>query len=84
MHISPNRLAHELHISTPTINDIVLERWAVTPETAVLLARFFGTSEQFWLNLESAYDLKRAAKKLSGKLQRIKPLARAEAAAGDD
>ena len=62
MSISPNRLAHQLHISTPTINDIVLERRVITPETALLLARYFGTSEQFWLNLRSAYDLKRAAK----------------------
>ena len=44
MSISPNRLAHQLHISTPTINDIVLERRVITPETAVLLARYFGTS----------------------------------------
>jgi antitoxin HigA-1 len=76
MGISANRLAHELHVSAPTINDIVLERRAITPKTAVLLARYFGTTQQFWVNLQSAYDLKLAAKQLAGKLQRIKPLAR--------
>lgn len=83
MGITPNRLAHELHVSAPTINDIVLERRAITPETAVLLARYFGTTERFWVNLQADYDLKRAEKKLAGKLRRIKPLA-LSAAAGDD
>jgi addiction module HigA family antidote len=74
MGISPYRLARELHVSPPTINDIVLERREVTPETAVRLAKYFGTSEQFWLNLQSAWDVHRARRKLSQELKAIKPL----------
>ena len=69
------RLAKELHISTPTVNDIVFERRAITAETAVLLARYFGTTEQFWLNLQTAYDVYRTKKKLAKKLDLITPLA---------
>lgn len=75
MNLTPNRLARELHISAPTVNDIVLERRGVTAETAVLLGRFFGMSEQFWLNLQSAYDVRRTKRKLASKLKMIKPLA---------
>ena len=41
----------------PRINDIVRERRAITPDTALRLARYFGTSDRFWLNLQAAYDL---------------------------
>lgn len=72
--MSSYHLAKKLHVSTPTVNDIVLERRAVTAETAVLLARYFGTTEQFWLNLQSAYDVYRTKQKLSRRLKLIKPL----------
>ena len=43
----------ELEVSAPRINDIVHERRAITPDTALRLARYFGTTPQFWLNLQS-------------------------------
>ena len=58
LNLSGNALAEALHISPSRINDIVLERRGVTADTAVRLARAFGTSAQFWLNLQSAYDLR--------------------------
>jgi len=56
--MSAHALAMALHVPAPRINDIVRERRGVTPDTALRLARFFDTSAQFWLNLQSAYDLK--------------------------
>lgn len=44
------------------INEIVRERRAMTPDTALRLARYFDTTAQFWLNLQSSFDLKRAEK----------------------
>jgi antitoxin HigA-1 len=76
-HISANHLAHELGLSAPTINDIVLERRAITAETACYLARYFGTSEQFWLNLQAKFDIPRAERKLAKRLRHITPLAHA-------
>jgi addiction module HigA family antidote len=58
LEMSANALAMDLHVPAPRINDIVRERRAVTPDTALRLARYFGTTAQFWLNLQSSFDLK--------------------------
>jgi len=50
--LSATALAKQLHVSPPTVNDIVRQRRAVTAEMAVRLAEVFGTTEQFWLNLQ--------------------------------
>src|ERR1700674_1112893 len=55
--ITPHKLALDLHVSPPTINEIVREKRAITPETATRLAKYFGNSEQFWLNLQDTYSL---------------------------
>jgi addiction module HigA family antidote len=75
--ISAYELAKRLNVPAPRINDIVLEKRGITPETAVLLARFFGTTEQFWLNLQAAYDIDRAKHQLARQLRAITPLAAA-------
>jgi addiction module HigA family antidote len=51
------RLAKSLSVSPRRINEIVHGTRAITADTALRLARFFGTSERFWLNLQTAYDL---------------------------
>ena len=56
--MSVNALAKCLKVPATRINDIVLERRGVTPDTALRLARFFGGDAQSWLNLQNAYDLK--------------------------
>jgi addiction module HigA family antidote len=55
--MTPAALARALHVSAPTINDIVRERRGVTADTAIRLGRYFDTSAQFWMNLQTEYAL---------------------------
>jgi antitoxin HigA-1 len=73
LHMTPYRLARELHVPVPRINDIVLEKRAVSADTAVRLARFFGTTDSFWLGMQSDYDAHQAKKQLQKQLQEIVP-----------
>lgn len=57
MGISQYRLAKDLKVPPPRINEIVHGRRSVTADTALRLARYFGTSDRFWLNLQASYDL---------------------------
>ena len=76
--MSANALAMALHVPAPRINDVVRERRAVTPDTALRLARYFDTTAQFWLNMQSSFDLKRAESE-AGELiaEEVRPLQRA-------
>jgi addiction module HigA family antidote len=58
LRMTPNALATALHVTANRINDIVLERRGVTPDTALRLARYFGGEPEFWLNMQQTYDLK--------------------------
>ena len=58
--LSQNRLARELSVPPRRINEIVLGKRSVTPDTALRLARYFGTSERFWLGLQTDHDLEEA------------------------
>ena len=71
--MSVYELARELRVPAPRINDIVLERRGITADTAVRLARFFGTSPEFWMNAQSFYEVRRATLKVASDLERIKP-----------
>lgn len=68
--MSAHALALDLKVPAPRINDIVRERRAVTPDTALRLARYFGNTPQFWLNLQTSYDLKIAERKEGAKIER--------------
>jgi addiction module HigA family antidote len=59
MGMSSYELAKRLLVPAPRINDIVLERRGVTADTAIRLSRLFSTTEQFWLNLQGAYEVSR-------------------------
>jgi antitoxin HigA-1 len=74
MHITPYRLAHELHVPVPRINDIVLEKRAISADTAVRLAKFFGTTESFWLGMQADYDAHQAKQCLQKELEKINQL----------
>ena len=75
LEMSAHALALGLRVPAPRMNDIVRERRAVTPDTALRLARFFGTTAQFWINLQSAYDLKLAEIESGRKIaQEVRPL----------
>lgn len=78
--LSATALAKQLHVSPPTVNDIVRERRAVTADMAIRLGKFFSTSEQFWLNLQNAYDVSRAREQLGATLKEIKPADRSAVA----
>jgi addiction module HigA family antidote len=75
LEMSPNALSKALHVPPARVNDIVLERRGVTPDTALRLARFFGGDAQSWLNLQQAYDLKLAeAKALKKIVEEVHPM----------
>jgi addiction module HigA family antidote len=74
MKMSVYRLAKELHVPAPRVNDIVLQKRGITADTAVRLAKFFGTSEQFWLGLQAAYEVSVFKAENRGLLAQIKPL----------
>jgi addiction module HigA family antidote len=66
--LSANALAIKLHVPPNRITSILNEQRSVTPETAVRLARFFGTTPEFWLNLQRDFDLKTTLKQLGKKI----------------
>jgi addiction module HigA family antidote len=68
--LSQNRLGLNIGVHPRRINEIVLHKRRVTAETALRLARYFGTSPQFWLGLQSDYDLDVAADELGERLKR--------------
>jgi len=67
--LSQNRLGRSVGVPPRRINEIVLGKRRVTAETALRLARYFGTSPQFWLGLQSDHDLDVAADKLGERLE---------------
>ena len=58
--MSVNALAKALHVPVTRMNEIARERRGISPDTALRLARYFGTSERFWLNLQMEFDLRDA------------------------
>ena len=66
--MSAHALAMELKVPAPRINEIVRERRAITSDTALRLARYFGTTPQFWLNLQTSYDLRVAEQEVGSKI----------------
>lgn len=77
--ISINRLARDLRVPPTRIGDIVNRRRSLTSDTALRLARYFNTTPQYWMNLQSAFDLEVAQRE---KLKEIKRDVRPYAAAG--
>ena len=76
LQLSANALSKALHVAAGRINDIVLERRGVTPDTALRLARFFGGDAQSWLNLQQIYDLKVTEREKAKQIEaEIEPLA---------
>jgi antitoxin HigA-1 len=70
MDLSQNRLAIDIGVDTRRINEIVLGKRAITADTALRLSRFFGNSPQFWMGLQSQYDLDVAQDQLGKRLDR--------------
>ncbi len=62
--ISQNRLGREIGMSPRAINEIVHGKRSITANSALRLAKYFGTSPEFWLSLQTSYDLEEAAKSI--------------------
>ena len=76
MGISQYRLAKDIQVPPVRINEIVHGKRSISTDTALRLARYFGTSERFWINLQVRYDLEREKDRLGDQLQQsIKPIA---------
>jgi len=68
--LSMNKLALDLRVPVTRIADIVAERRGITPDTALRLARYFKTTPQFWLNLQTRYDLEVTEDEKLAKIER--------------
>ena len=66
--ISQYRLAKDINVPPRRINEIVLGKRAITPDTALRLSKYFGLSERFWLNLQMKYDLEVTKDELEDRL----------------
>ncbi len=74
--LSSNELARAVEVTPARINEIVRERRGITADTALRLARFFGTDIQSWMNLQAHYDIESAQAAVGRALARIKPFQR--------
>ena len=72
--LSVSGLAEALGVSRQSINELLRERRAVSPEMAIRLGRLFGNSAEFWLNAQRALDLWEANQALKSEVARIRPL----------
>ena len=69
LNVSQNKLARDIDVPVGRISDIVRGKRAITPDTALRLAVYFGTTPEFWINLQSRYDLKIAKRDLLPKIE---------------
>lgn len=72
--VSQYRLAQAIEVPPRRINEIVHGKRGISADTALRLARYFGTSERFWLNLQSHYGIEVERDRLATALERIEPL----------
>src|SRR5262249_34886509 len=75
--LSQNKVARDLDVPAARINDIVRGKRSISTDTALRLSIYLGTSPEFWVNLQSRYDLKIARRKLLPKIERgVRPFER--------
>ena len=75
MEISQTRLARTIGVPPRRINEIVLGKRGITADTALRLARVFGTSVQFWMGLQDEYELREARSTIKDQLDQMTPIA---------
>ena len=78
LHMSAAQLARQLKVPANRITEILNGQRAITGDTALRLAHFFGTSAQFWLNLQSLYDLRLAELKAGKSIKTLPTLSQRE------
>ena len=74
LEMTPYRLSKELHVSTSTVLDLVHGKRRLSTDMALRLSRFFGTSERFWINLQSSIDVRNRKPKMAPELEKIHPI----------
>lgn len=82
MSVTQRQLANAIHVPYQHVNDIVNRRRGITPRIALRLARFFGTSADFWMNVQLRWDLFNAERVETDELKTIKPYSRLAHAIG--
>ena len=70
LELSQYRLAKDISVPARRVNEIVLGKRSITADTALRLARYFGTTDRFWLNLQTRYDLELERDRLGARLER--------------
>ena len=70
LELTAHALSVALRVPAPRINDLARERSSVTPDTALRLARYFKTTPQFWMNLQTSYELKIALRDSKGRIEK--------------
>lgn len=75
MKVSQNAVARAIGVPPRRINEIVLGKRAITADTALRLAHYFGNSEQFWMALQASFDLEEARDKLGARLKQLERIA---------
>jgi antitoxin HigA-1 len=80
LELSSYAVAKALHVPVQGVHDIVLRKRGITPAMALRFARLFGTTEEFWLNLQASYELAHEQKRLKKSLNSIRPIRRSSVA----
>lgn len=73
MGITQKELANSIHVPYQRINEIINKKRGITPSTALRLAKFFGMSEDFWMNIQLRWDLSKAKRAEEEELKTIRP-----------
>src|SRR5581483_2700212 len=73
MALTGYKLAKSLGVTAQRVSDVLLKKSGVSAEMAIRLSKFFGTSPEFWMNLQMSYELSIAHKNLKKKVEKIKP-----------
>ena len=73
MNVSGYRLAKAVGVNCQTVNDIVLRKRGISADMALRLGRFLGTTSEFWMNLQSAYELAQARSAMGDQVKKIRP-----------
>ncbi|MCG6162092.1 MULTISPECIES: HigA family addiction module antitoxin [Leptospira] len=76
LEVTPYRLAKELHVSTSTVLEILHDKRKITIDMSLRLAKFFGMSDKFWINLQNDLEIRKQKEKLKLKLDNIQTLQR--------
>ena len=77
MGVTGYRLAKALDVNPQTVNDILLQKRGISAEMALRLGTAFGMSAEFWMNLQAAYELADAKKRLRNKIKKVTPMGNA-------